>query len=76
VDDGVQAISATDVKKRRKALGWAQHVLAAEAGVAFMTVVRIEQGNKARPETLQKIIEALDRGSQKAMLTTELAKLR
>ena len=51
-----------NLKKLRNKKGWSQERLAREAGISYITLVKIERGNIQNPklETLIKLAKALD----------------
>ena len=51
-----------NLKKLRNKKGWSQERLAREAGISYITLVKIERGNILNPklETLIKLAKALD----------------
>jgi len=50
-----------NLKKLRNKKGWSQERLAREAGISYITLVKIERGNIQNPklETLMKLAKAL-----------------
>jgi DNA-binding XRE family transcriptional regulator len=53
-------ITASQVKKARKLLGWTQKDCAEKAGVSLETLVHMEAGLKALPRTKEAIQSALE----------------
>jgi DNA-binding XRE family transcriptional regulator len=53
-------ITASQVKKARKLLGWTQKDCAKKAGVSLETLVHMEAGLKALPRTKEAIQSALE----------------
>lgn len=51
-----------NLKKLRNKKGWTQEKLAREAGISYITLVKIERGNIENPklQTLVKLARALD----------------
>lgn len=54
-------MTSTEIRVARRRRGWSQFRLAAEAGVHLATVSMFERGLRLRPETLAKIVAALER---------------
>ena len=50
-----------NLKKLRNKKGWSQERLAREAGISYITLIKIERGNIQNPklETLMKLAKAL-----------------
>ena len=60
--DDAPKLLPVQCKMARAALGWGVRDLAAKAEVSVETVVRFENGEQLREQTLDKVSQAIERG--------------